>query len=64
MRTIIHFINGHDVTGTSPVISPVYNPATGQVQAVLEHDDAAILEEAVAVAKVARPAWAAANPQS
>lgn len=64
MRTIGHFINGQSVTGTSTVTSPVYTPATGQVQAILEHGDTAILAEAVAVAKAAQPAWAANNPQS
>ena len=63
MRTVSHFINGQSVTGTSAVTSPVYNPATGQVQAVLERGNAAILAEAVAVAKAAQPAWAAINPQ-
>jgi len=62
MRTINHFINGRSVTGTSAITSPVYNPATGQVQANLEHGDAAILAEAVAVAKAAQPAWAAIDP--
>ena len=43
MRTISHFINGRSITGTSAITSPVYNPATGQVQANLDHGDAAIL---------------------
>src|ERR1700719_4279045 len=63
MRTISHFINGQSVTRAGAVTSPVYDPSTGQVQALLEHGDAAILAEAVAVAKAAQPAWAALNPQ-
>jgi malonate-semialdehyde dehydrogenase (acetylating) / methylmalonate-semialdehyde dehydrogenase len=63
MRTISHFINGQSVTRRGAVTSPVYDPSTGQVQARLEHGDAAILAEAVAVAKAAQPAWAANNPQ-
>ncbi len=63
MRTISHFINGKSATQTSAVTSPVYNPCTGQVQAILEHGDSAILAEAVAVAKAAQPAWAAVDPQ-
>ena len=63
MRTISHFINGQSVTRTGAVTSPVYDPSTGQVQARLEHGDAAILAEAVAAAKAAQPAWAALNPQ-
>jgi malonate-semialdehyde dehydrogenase (acetylating)/methylmalonate-semialdehyde dehydrogenase len=63
MRTICHFINGQSVTHPGAVTSPVYDPSTGQVQARLEHGDAAILAEVVAVAKAAQPAWAAINPQ-
>jgi malonate-semialdehyde dehydrogenase (acetylating)/methylmalonate-semialdehyde dehydrogenase len=63
MRTINHFINGQSVTRTGAVTSPVYDPGTGQVQAILEHGDAAIVEEAVAIAKAAQPAWAAIDPQ-
>ena len=47
MRTICHFINGQSVTRTDAVTSPVYDPSTGQVQAILEHGDMAILAEAV-----------------
>lgn len=64
MRTISHFINGETVTGISAVTSPVYNPCTGQVQAILEHGDAEILARAVTAAKAAQPAWAAIDPQS
>jgi malonate-semialdehyde dehydrogenase (acetylating) / methylmalonate-semialdehyde dehydrogenase len=63
MRTISHFINGQSVTRAGAVTSPVYDPSTGEVQARLQHGDAAILAEAVAVAKAAQPAWAAINPQ-
>jgi malonate-semialdehyde dehydrogenase (acetylating)/methylmalonate-semialdehyde dehydrogenase len=63
MRMIKHFINGQVFTRTGAVTSPVYDPATGQVQASLEHGDAAVVAEAVASAKAAQPAWAAINPQ-
>ena len=63
MRTISHFINGQSVTCRSAVTSPVYDPSTGQAQASLEHGDAVVLAEAVAVAKAAQPAWAAIDPQ-
>jgi len=56
MRTISQFINGQSVTRTGAVTSPVYDPSTGQVQGRLEHGDAAILAEVVAVAKAAQPA--------
>jgi malonate-semialdehyde dehydrogenase (acetylating) / methylmalonate-semialdehyde dehydrogenase len=63
MRTISHFINGQSVTRTGALTSQVYDPSTGQVQALLELGDTALLAEAVAVAKAAQPAWAAINPQ-
>jgi malonate-semialdehyde dehydrogenase (acetylating)/methylmalonate-semialdehyde dehydrogenase len=63
MRTVSHFINGQSVTGTGAVTSPIYDPSTGHVQALLEHGDSAILAEAVAFAKAAQPAWAAIDPQ-
>ena len=63
MRTISSFINGQRVTRIGAVTSPIYDPSTGQVQALLEHGDTALLAEAVAVAKAAQPAWAAIDPQ-
>ena len=63
MRTISHFINGQRVTRADAATTPVYDPSTGQVQALLEHAHTATLAEAVAVAKAAQPAWAALDPQ-
>jgi malonate-semialdehyde dehydrogenase (acetylating) / methylmalonate-semialdehyde dehydrogenase len=62
MRSISHFINGQSVMRAGAATSPVYDPATGEVQARLEQGDAAIVAEAVAAAKAAQPAWAAMNP--
>jgi malonate-semialdehyde dehydrogenase (acetylating) / methylmalonate-semialdehyde dehydrogenase len=61
MRTISHFINGQSVAGISAVTSPVYDPCTDQVQAIVEHGDAAVLADAVAAAKAAQPAWTASQ---
>jgi malonate-semialdehyde dehydrogenase (acetylating)/methylmalonate-semialdehyde dehydrogenase len=63
MRRISHFINGKSVTRNVTVTSPIFDPSTGQVQALLEHGDTDILGEAVAVAKAAQPTWAAIDPQ-
>jgi malonate-semialdehyde dehydrogenase (acetylating)/methylmalonate-semialdehyde dehydrogenase len=63
MRVITHFIDGRAVSRPGAITSPVYDPATGEVQATVEHGDAALLAEAVKVAKAAQPAWAAVNPQ-
>jgi malonate-semialdehyde dehydrogenase (acetylating) / methylmalonate-semialdehyde dehydrogenase len=63
MRRISHFINGKSVTRNVTVTSPIFDPSTGQVQALLEHGNTDILGEAVAVAKAAQPTWAAIDPQ-
>jgi len=63
MRRISSFINGQRAPRAAALASPVYDPGTGRVQAQLEHADAAILAEVVAIAKAAQPAWAAKNPQ-
>jgi len=62
MRTISHFIGGRPVSRTGAITSSVYDPSTGQVQALLEHGDADVLADAVAVAQAAQPAWAALDP--
>ncbi|HVJ34357.1 MAG TPA: CoA-acylating methylmalonate-semialdehyde dehydrogenase [Terriglobia bacterium] len=63
MRTISQFINGQHVAYADAATSPVYDPATGRVQAHLQRGDATLLAQAVAVAKAAQPGWAALNPQ-
>jgi malonate-semialdehyde dehydrogenase (acetylating)/methylmalonate-semialdehyde dehydrogenase len=64
MRRISHFINGQRISRAGAVTSPVYDPNTGRVQAHLEHGDAAVLAEAVAIAKSAQPAWAPIPPSA
>ncbi|SFO35972.1 CoA-acylating methylmalonate-semialdehyde dehydrogenase [Sphingomonas sp. OK281] len=63
MRTIHHFIDGTASTATPTRLGDVYDPALGEVQAKVALGDAALLDEAVANAKAAQPAWAATNPQ-
>ena len=63
MDTIQHFIGGAYTSGTSTRHHEVLNPATGEVQAHLDMGTPADLDEAVARAKAAQPAWAATNPQ-
>ncbi len=63
MRTIQHFIDGTASTATPTRLGDVYDPALGEVQARVALGDAALLDEAVANAKAAQPAWAATNPQ-
>ena len=63
MRTITHFINGKPVSRPGARTGDVFDPSIGQVQAKVELANPALLDEAVAAAKAAQPAWAAMNPQ-
>jgi malonate-semialdehyde dehydrogenase (acetylating)/methylmalonate-semialdehyde dehydrogenase len=63
MRTIGHFIDGVETTGSSAQFQDVFNPATGEVQARVALATKADLDAAVASAATAQPAWAATNPQ-
>jgi len=63
MRTIGHFIGGKETSGSGSRTADVFNPATGERQATGSMGTSKDLDEAVARAKAAQPAWAAANPQ-
>ncbi|MGN6411901.1 MAG: CoA-acylating methylmalonate-semialdehyde dehydrogenase [Nitrobacter sp.] len=63
MRTIGHFIGGMTVSGKSGRFADVYQPMTGDVQAIVALASKAEVREAVENAKAAQPAWAATNPQ-
>lgn len=62
MRIIDHHIAGKPVAAGRRT-SPVYDPNSGQVQAEVRLAGADLLEQAVAAARAAQPAWAATNPQ-
>ncbi|MDF0542260.1 CoA-acylating methylmalonate-semialdehyde dehydrogenase [Sphingobium sp. H39-3-25] len=63
MRIISNFIGGQSKDAASTRLADVFNPSTGQVQAQVRLSDPADLDEAVANAVAAQPAWAAMNPQ-
>src|SRR5262245_26294398 len=63
MRDIGHFIGGKTVQGTSGRHSDVFNPNTGEVQAKLAFASRGEVEQAIAFAQKAFPAWSATNPQ-
>jgi malonate-semialdehyde dehydrogenase (acetylating)/methylmalonate-semialdehyde dehydrogenase len=63
MRVIQHFIDGASTTATPSRLGDVFDPSLGTVQAQVALGDSALLDEAVAKAKAAQPAWAAMNPQ-
>ena len=63
MREIGHFIGGKEVKGTSGRFGDVFNPNTGEVQAKVAFASRAEVEQAIASAEAAQPAWAATNPQ-
>src|SRR5580704_16337860 len=63
MREIGHFIGGSEVKGTSGRSGDVFNPNTGEVQAKVAMASKSEVEQAIANAEAAFPAWAATNPQ-
>jgi len=62
MRTIHNVIGGERARSASQRTMPVFNPATGEQQAVLPLSTAAELDAAVVSAKRAFPAWAETPP--
>jgi malonate-semialdehyde dehydrogenase (acetylating)/methylmalonate-semialdehyde dehydrogenase len=63
MREIGHFIGGKTVKGTSGRSGDVFNPNTGEVQAKVALASKGEVDQAIANAAAAQPAWAATNPQ-
>ena len=63
MQELTHYINGAHVKGTSSRFADVYNPATGEIQATVPLANSAEMDQAVAFAAAAQPAWASVNPQ-
>jgi malonate-semialdehyde dehydrogenase (acetylating)/methylmalonate-semialdehyde dehydrogenase len=63
MRNIGHFIGGKTVKGTSGRQGDVFDPNTGEVQAKVALASKSEVEQAIANAEAAQPAWAATNPQ-
>src|SRR5262245_53307318 len=63
MRDIGHFIGGNQVKGTSGRQGDVFNPNTGEVQARVAFASQSEVQQAIANAAAAQPAWAATNPQ-
>jgi malonate-semialdehyde dehydrogenase (acetylating) / methylmalonate-semialdehyde dehydrogenase len=63
MRDIGHFVGGKQVKGGSGRTGDVFNPNTGEVQAKVAFASKAEVENAIANAATAQPAWAATNPQ-
>src|SRR5215203_6833456 len=63
MREIGHFVGGKQVKGGSGRTGDVFNPNTGEVQAKVAFASKAEVEQAIANAAAAQPAWAATNPQ-
>jgi malonate-semialdehyde dehydrogenase (acetylating)/methylmalonate-semialdehyde dehydrogenase len=63
MREIGHFIGGKEVKGASGRSGDVFNPNTGEVQAKVAFAAKAEVEQVIANAAAAQPAWAATNPQ-
>ena len=64
MKTVSHIINNRTIDLTeSDRIAPIYNPATGQVSKHVALASTATVEEAIAAAEAAFPAWRNTPPQ-
>ncbi|MBB6124520.1 CoA-acylating methylmalonate-semialdehyde dehydrogenase [Sphingobium subterraneum] len=63
MRDISHSLASGVTTAAPTRFSDVFDPNSGAVQARVALGDRAVLDAAVAAAKVAQPAWAVTNPQ-
>src|SRR5712672_2440779 len=63
MRDIGHFIGGKEVKGGSGRTGDVFDPNTGEVQARVALASKSEVEQAIADAAAAQPAWGATNPQ-
>lgn len=63
MKTIGHFIDGANVTGSGDRLHDIYDPNTGEVQARVALGTASDLDTAVASAVAAQAIWSQTNPQ-
>jgi malonate-semialdehyde dehydrogenase (acetylating)/methylmalonate-semialdehyde dehydrogenase len=63
MREIGHFIGGRHTKGASGRTGDVFDPNTGEVQAKVALASKSEVEQAIANATAAQPAWGATNPQ-
>ena len=63
MERIGHWVDGRRVAGAAGRVAPVFNPATGEVQAEVALASAAEVAAVVAAAARAQPDWGATNPQ-
>ena len=61
MNRISHWIDGKVSVSTSGRSGVVFDPATGEQQASVDFASVAEVDQAVAVAKAAFPAWRATN---
>ncbi|WP_421862574.1 CoA-acylating methylmalonate-semialdehyde dehydrogenase [Motiliproteus sp.] len=63
MKTVGHLINNRPVALENERTTPVYNPATGQPSKNVALASKATVEEAIAAAEAAYPAWRSTPPQ-
>jgi malonate-semialdehyde dehydrogenase (acetylating) / methylmalonate-semialdehyde dehydrogenase len=63
MRKVSHFVDGQSLSRPGAPTTKIFDPSTGEIQALVEHADAELLADVVRLAKAAQPAWAAVNPQ-
>jgi malonate-semialdehyde dehydrogenase (acetylating)/methylmalonate-semialdehyde dehydrogenase len=57
MKNVTHWINGKPYTGTAERQGDIYDPATGELSGKVDFASSKEIDEAVAAAKAAWPAW-------
>ncbi|MGF1875303.1 CoA-acylating methylmalonate-semialdehyde dehydrogenase [Photobacterium frigidiphilum] len=62
METVQNYINGQITESRSERFAPIYNPATGEQTRQVVLSSAAEVEQVVAIADAAFPAWAKTSP--
>jgi len=63
VRTIGHFVGGRRIDGVSGRMGDVFDPNTGEIAAKVALAGCSEVEQAIANAAAAQPAWAGTNPQ-
>ena len=62
MPIIGHYIDGQNIAGNGECKGDVFNPATGEIQAQVRFATESEVQQAIAAAAEAFPAWSATSP--
>jgi malonate-semialdehyde dehydrogenase (acetylating)/methylmalonate-semialdehyde dehydrogenase len=62
MKKVGHFINGKTVAGTGSDHGTIFNPATGEITGTVSFAEKSEIDQAIAAAEAAYPAWRETPP--